>query len=788
MKQLGLKAFIVATSIFFGAVGNVPNHIVAKTNKIESLSFAHRGETDVDNLLDTLSTESPSPIYLTNHYSSYYFDNLNSNFGNNSHGTCSYVSMGMLLSFYDSYWDDAFIDNRYDVGSEFQSNRQYLADFDLIPSAIESPGVLFESRQLVDGLSIQDYYGVVSLHSDTYFQFKLIEIAKSLFGDNKFDESSDSLGLNRTELSNVLSTYLNSYAHISDQKATVQSYFNEDEQLMREAVVRQIKDGVPVILRAKEPTTNTCHSMIAYDYDENADEIYVHTGWRDETRNVALTHVALSKLPYNNLLDITYLGIKPSFSHSHAFHYHSSLGDNLCACSYVYPREIELVQGNFNDALPTFRWMSLYNEKWFSNYFIRTKLSILDCDRVRKNFAYGINSTEYTLTQELWDSARFETKGKTYNVFLEIQASSDTLGFDGYWCRREFNKPVDYERTPYIKPAEYGYEDAYPSDEATATTFTEHQTRNGGSFKTRRYRAGYIHNEYIVLSPRRKGFDHAFIEYSFEKTVNRIDVQLSHWREFSKEKLDKTNGKAEIQFFYKGEWVTQLDLLADSTGLPRDRNRPNLYQVWLDRPTYKVRFYSEIYDTAVNADSNLGRICIGDLAYYEIDPLPLSGYELKYNPSVWRLGNIENNNCYAYILNNQMWPGTNEFWKMQQPGDYSGERYVSCTKTVLEEAVMRDFSKYNEEFGTSLMFQEVGKYATTPSGTYKVALAVSDRDYHWYRQDSNGHWSHKPCRDKVRRTDESGNLIVDPELCDRGSYVNFLGFYALTPWNHLFYD
>lgn len=259
MKQLGIKAFIVAASIFFSAVGNAPNHIVTKTNKIENLSFAHRGETDVDNLFDTLSAESPSTIYLTNHYSSYYFDNLNSNFGNNSHGTCSYVSMGMLLSFYDSYWDDAFIDNRYDVGSEFQSNRQYLADFDLIPSTIESPGVLFESGQLVDGLSVQDYYEVVSLHSDTYFQFKLIQIAKSLFGDNKFDGSSDSLGLNRTELSNVLSTYLNSYAHIPDQKAAVQSYFNEDEQLMRKAAVRQIKDGVPVILRAKEPATNSCH-------------------------------------------------------------------------------------------------------------------------------------------------------------------------------------------------------------------------------------------------------------------------------------------------------------------------------------------------------------------------------------------------------------------------------------------------------------------------------------------------------------------------------------------------
>ena len=68
-------------------------------------------------------------------------------------------------------------------------------------------------------------------------------------------------------------------------------------------------------------------------------------------------------------------------------------------------------------------------------------------------------------------------------------------------------------------------------------------------------------------------------------------------------------------------------------------------------------------------------------------------------------------------------------------------------------------------------------------------VSIGDRyqhDYHWYRQNSDGTWSHKPGTTAVRRTDNSGNHIIDPETCDRGLYTNFLGFYAVTPWNNLY--
>lgn len=755
-----------------------------RSNSENILAYAHIGEEDTDQLFDELADKDATPIFLDNNYSSYYFKNLYTNFGNNKYGTCSYVSLGMLLSFYDSYWDDSFISETYDVKAEFESNRQLLADFDLIPSNVNSPGILFEPNSLVDYLTVDDYYDIINEYSDTYFQFKLIDFAMSIFGEAKFDGSDSSLGMQQSDIAFLLATYLNEVSNITSDKASVQTYANSNDELIKDQMIERIIDGTPVILRAKESTSNAGHAMIAYDYDENTDEIYVHTGWRDETNNIALTHVALSDLPYDDLLDITYINISDSFAHSHTFNYHSSYGDNICACSYIYPREIELTSGNFGDTLPTFEWMSLHNEKWFSTYDLRFEFSIQDSNRYTKSSTSRIDANTYSFSQEEWDLIRFAIQGTTYRILLNIDEQSNLFGSDDYWCSKSFSKPLEYEYVPYINPNEYGFADAYPSDAETATTFINHEAHNNGTFQTRRFRTGYIHNEYIVFSPIRSGFSHAFIEYRFNKPVDRIDVQLSHWREYSNEQLDNSNGKAEVQAYIDGDWVCQLDLLADSTNLPRNRNQPNTYKIVLDEPTYNIRFYAETYTTPTN-DSNLGRICIGNLAYYEYDGLPISGYELEYNPSIWQ-GATMSNNCYAYALNNQVHPGTNNVWYKQQPGEYSNTNDYPFTKTILKNAVTQDFAEYNEDYGTNLIFKEVGKYSVVPEGSYKVALVSYSGDYHWYRQDSDGYWSHKPGTTAVRRTDNSGNLIIDPETCDRGLYTNFLGFYAVTPWNNLY--
>lgn len=169
-----------------------------------------------------------------------------------------------------------------------------------------------------------------------------------------------------------------------------------------------------------------------------------------------------------------------------------------------------------------------------------------------------------------------------------------------------------------IRPNEYGFADAYPTDQATQTTYTNHTTDAGVTFQTRRYRTGYIHNEYIVMSCIRTGITEAFIEYKFSVPITKIVVYLSHWRTYSNEWLDNDSGMAELQFWKNGGWNTRLDLLSNEVNLPTDRTNPTTYTIVFDEPVYVFRFYSEVY-TEQTSSNNRGRICIGDIQFFTKD-------------------------------------------------------------------------------------------------------------------------------------------------------------------------
>ena len=182
--------------------------------------------------------------------------------------------------------------------------------------------------------------------------------------------------------------------------------------------------------------------------------------------------------------------------------------------------------------------------------------------------------------------------------------------------------------------------------------------------------------------------------------------------------------------------------------------------------------------------------------WYCVRMLPTNGYELSYDPTLWSGAPSANNNCYAYALNNQIYePGNNTIWFKQQPGEYynrhkennpaipQGYQYPA---SIIVSSVQFDFDKYNLVNGTGLSFTPIGRYDSCPAGTYKVALVVSNSDYHWYRQDSDGLWSHKQGTYPVQRTDNSGDLIVDPMIANRGAYSTFVGFFAVKPWNNMY--
>ena len=139
--------------------------------------------------------------------------------------------------------------------------------------------------------------------------------------------------------------------------------------------------------------------------------------------------------------------------------------------------------------------------------------------------------------------------------------------------------------------------------------------------------------------------------------------------------------------------------------------------------------------------------------------------EPPYNPGKWNNDpNIRrNNNCYNYA-NDKI---TNTF---AQPGRGSGSvgpYPPKCSGTG--DAAVRD------------RLIRVLNPSMTPAQGQIVALVVSPQphflDYHWYRRDTNGIWSHKAGQTPARNTDNSEQLISNPETCDRGPYTDFCGYF-----------
>lgn len=129
-----------------------------------------------------------------------------------------------------------------------------------------------------------------------------------------------------------------------------------------------------------------------------------------------------------------------------------------------------------------------------------------------------------------------------------------------------------------------------------------------------------------------------------------------------------------------------------------------------------------------------------------------------YNPSLWNIPSVQPyNNCYNYA-NNQI---TNTF---AQPGRATGNPITSDSCPGVQPSAISDGLTLSNNFASPL----------APGQGWYVALVIwPNIDYHWYRQDNVGCWSHKPGSGAATNLDNSGNAISDPQTCDRGPYSVF---------------
>ena len=152
--------------------------------------------------------------------------------------------------------------------------------------------------------------------------------------------------------------------------------------------------------------------------------------------------------------------------------------------------------------------------------------------------------------------------------------------------------------------------------------------------------------------------------------------------------------------------------------------------------------------------------------------LPTSGSEPPYEPNKWNVAPIvDENNCYAYATNimgtSFPRPGRAGGKNPPRPGEagYNCKNFVAAAES--DGLVKTDCDK------------------ACPKCSFKVALVIdptpNNEDYHWYRQDDNGNWSHKRGQDKAKNVDESKKPITDPRKADRATYTDFCECFCVPP-------
>jgi len=132
-----------------------------------------------------------------------------------------------------------------------------------------------------------------------------------------------------------------------------------------------------------------------------------------------------------------------------------------------------------------------------------------------------------------------------------------------------------------------------------------------------------------------------------------------------------------------------------------------------------------------------------------------------YNPEKWNDGgSIQyNNNCYNYA-NDEI---TMTF---AQPGRACGDMYAAITCSEVYDGANCD----------GLVPISSGS-DSCPDDMNRVYLVIwPGTDYHWYRQDTDGRWSHKPGGTQATNRDSSGSLIYNPETADTGRYTVHCGY------------
>jgi len=248
-------------------------------------------------------------------------------------------------------------------------------------------------------------------------------------------------------------------------------------------------------------------------------------------------------------------------------------------------------------------------------------------------------------------------------------------------------------------------------------------------------------------------------------------------------------------------------------GVPTDYLIANSKSSNLDKqivkPLQDGLYYIKLY---ANGELSSANVVITTESLFAQPPLPTSGYEIPYEPEFWNGVHMGSSSCYSYALNLRCEPGM-PYWFLSV-GDFAQANTCDVFDDTTGETLVNVCKLDAAAIGG--VFREIGRNEECEEGNYKIAVVLDPNiDYHFYRQNPDGTWSHKAAIYEVRNVDWPhipelgmyGNIINDPLIDDRtaippitiydengdkeefsddgAEYIIFVGYYEVSPVNDI---
>lgn len=510
-----------------------------------------------------------------------FFENLYEYSPNNNLGSCGYVSLIQVMSYYDTFYNDDVIPEFYDRHN-FNSNTWEDA-------ASISPGVI---KNFYSSTSYDSYYQYCHSNSGTDFESALT-IAHNVSEDTDTEEKF-TFSIGGWDYQETLNTFFNNISPI-----IIVSYETTIQDAYKNYICDSIDKGKPVIVHIKKfndvGQETGFHSVVAYDYDNQG--IYANFGWgKDSTRQLLLDGL----YGYSTITNCYTIEFSNTI-HKHSNNYVVG-GEGYCGCN-ISDKVVVKYGGDCINVPPTIYWM---RNPLDNNVIFNIKVAF-DEKNSEPISTFSTSKNCFTLSMNLWKKIVGSTY-KKYVISIERVGNEQTY----FPVETKIQLPDLNASATHITiaPAEYNIINTYVLEEEKATIMQ-------GNYKveTSRKRVGYVENQNINLSANRKDAGEAYIRYDMDMEIKRIDVDLSFWSDDEGFYDDSNKSTAFIQYLNSSnQWINLCDMLGEIE-MPLNRFNMERFTFIIPEFTKNIRFIST-FENPMSTSRNLGRICIGDLSIY----------------------------------------------------------------------------------------------------------------------------------------------------------------------------